>query len=106
MNNTTTSWNDTQKLLAFLIVMAFIVIILIWMFKPPDPTIASAGVLNTLVGSLGGFAAMVVTFYFGNSRSSANKDATIAALAPQPPPVNGTTTSTTVTTSPPPRPAG
>ena len=81
----TTSWADTQKLLAFVIVVAFIVVIFTWMFFAPKSDAAATAVLNTLVGTLGGYAGMVVTWYFGSSRSSANKDQTIAALsAPQP----------------------
>ena len=101
MNNTTTSWNDTQKLLAFIVVVAFIVIIMIWMFHPPATDAAATGVLNTLVGTLGGFAGMVVTFYFGSSRSAASKDSTIAALA-APSGTNGHSTDIT----PPAKPAG
>jgi hypothetical protein len=84
----TTSWNDTQKLLAFVLVVAFILVIVAWMFHPPAPDAASTSVLNTLVGTLGGFAGMVVTFYFGSSRGSGTKDQTIAALS-SPPPVAG-----------------
>ena len=79
----TTSWNDNLvKLLAFVIVVAFIIVTFHLMFFAPSAADAAAtGVLNTLVGTLGGFAAMVVSFYFGNSRASANKDQTIANLA-------------------------
>ena len=77
----TTSWADTQKLLAFVIVVAFIVVIFTWMFFAPKADAAATAVLNTLVGTLGGYAGMVVTWYFGSSRASANKDATIAALS-------------------------
>lgn len=84
MMQQTTSWADTQKLLAFVIVIAFIVVIFVWMFFAPKSDAAATAVLNTLVGTLGGYAGMVVTWYFGSSRASANKDATIAALsAPQ-----------------------
>ena len=90
MNNQfTTSWNDTQKLLAFIVTIAFIVVIYIWMFHPPATDAASTGVLNTLVGTLGGFAGMILTFYFGSSRSSANKDSTIATLVAPPSPPGG-----------------
>ncbi len=78
----TTSWNDTQKLLAFVVVAAFILVIFIWMFHPPATDVASTSVLNTLVGTLGGFAGMVVTFYFGSSRGERSKDTTIAAQLP------------------------
>ncbi len=85
----TTSWNDTQKILAFVLVVAFIVVIFVWMFHAPASDAAATAVLNTLVGTLGGFAGMVVTFYFGSSRTSATKDQTIAALTN--PPTNGAT---------------
>ena len=90
----TTSWNDTQKLLAFVIVVAFIVVIFTWMFFAPKSDAAATAVLNTLVGALAGYTGTVIMFYFGNSRASANKDQTIANLAnpaaptvpPAPPP--------------------
>jgi len=84
MNPTITSWSDTQKLLAFLVVASFIIIIAIWMFHPPATDQATTGVLNTLVGTLGGMAGMVMTFYFGSSRGERNKDDTIATIAQAP----------------------
>ena len=100
MNTSTTSWSDTQKLLAFVVVIAFILVIGIWMFHPPATDAASTGVLNTLVGTLGGFSGMVVTFYFGSSRGERTKDTTIAGLTTPPTSTtttngNGTTTTTT-----------
>ncbi len=94
----TTSWNDTQKLLAFIVVCAFIIVIYIWMFHPPQTDAAATGVLNTLVGTLGGFAGMVVTFYFGSSRGERTKDTTIAAQLPDSP--NGTHPASPPTTAP------
>jgi hypothetical protein len=95
------SWGDTQKLLAFILVVAFIVIVLIWMFRPPSGDAGSIAVLNTLVGTLGGFTAAVVTFYFGSSKGSKDKDDTMANMALHttgngvlPP---GSTSTTTVT---------
>lgn len=85
MNGTTTSWNDTQKILAFVIVIAFIVVILLWMFFPPGGTQGTLAVLNTLVGALVGMAGMVGTFYFGSSRGERNKDNTIVSLSQTPP---------------------
>lgn len=85
----TTSWNDTQKILAFVLVVAFIIVIFVWMFHPPATDAAATAVLNTLVGTLGGYTGMVVTFYFGSSRSSTSKDQTIANLS------TGTTTTPT-----------
>lgn len=88
MNENVTSWQDTQKLLAFIIVGGFLTAVFLWMFLPPHGSESQVAVLNTLVGVLGGFAGTVVTFYFGNSRSNANKDETIKqiALGPTPPP--------------------
>lgn len=84
MNSTTTSWNDTQKLLSFIIVVALILVILIWMFRPPTGDQSSMTVLNMLLGSLVGLAGMVVTFYFGSSRGERTKDSTIAGLTTAP----------------------
>ena len=87
MQPTTTPWSDTQKILALFLVAAFITIIIVWMFFPPDTNSASTPVLNTLVGTLGGMTTMVVSFYFGSSRNANTKDNTIAALvAPAPTP--------------------
>lgn len=74
------SWNDTQKLLAFGLVTAFVVVILLWMFHPPTGDAGTTAVLNTLVGTLGGMAGMVATFYFGSSQGSKTKDDTTASL--------------------------
>jgi hypothetical protein len=101
-----TSWNDTQKLLAFILVIAFIVIILVWMFHPPSAEAATTSVLYTLVGTLGGMAGAVVTFYFGSSKGSKDKDDTMQKIATQAT-SNGATaplpgmTTTTTTTAPP-----
>jgi hypothetical protein len=104
MNNDT-SWGDTQKLLAFLLVLAFIVVIYLWMLHPPSSDPGTTSVLNTLVGTLGGMAGMVVTFYFGSSKGSKDKDDTMASIASHAA-GNGTTqppgTTTTTTTSAPP----
>jgi len=75
-----TPWSDTQKILAVVLVGSFILIIIIWMFYPPNTNAASTAVLNTLVGTLGGMSTMVVSFYFGSSRNANTKDNTIAAL--------------------------
>lgn len=84
--NPTTSWNDTQKLLAFLIVGALVLVIFVMMFFPPKGDQAAIAVFTTLVGALVANAGGIVQFYFGNSRSATAKDATIAtALAQQSP---------------------
>jgi hypothetical protein len=58
----------------------------VWMFHPPATDAAATAVLNTLVGTLGGYSGMVVTFYFGSSRTSSTKDQTIANLTTAAPP--------------------
>ena len=101
------SWNDTQKLLAFIILGAFILVILIWLFHPPQADPGSAAVLNTLVGALVGMAGMVVTYYFGSSSGSKAKDDKMADIALKatsnggvPPQAPGTTTTTTTSAQP------
>jgi len=89
MQQTTTPWSDTQKILAFVVTAAFILVIFVWMFFPPKADSGATAVLNTLVGTLGGLSTMVLQFYFGSSRNANTKDNTIAALvapdaAPQP----------------------
>jgi hypothetical protein len=81
---TTTPWSDTQKILAIVLVVAFIGVIMLWMFYPPHTDAGSTAVLNTLVGTLGGMTTMVVSFYFGSSRNANTKDNTIAALVAPP----------------------
>ena len=75
------NWNDTQKLLAFILVIAFIVVIIIWMFLPPKGDAGIMAVLNTLVGTLGGMTGTVVTFYFGSSQGSKSKDDALNSIA-------------------------
>ena len=100
------SWGDTQKLLAFILVISFIIVIVIWMFHPPSADSTTTPVLYTLVGTLGGLAGTVVTFYFGSSKGSKDKDDTMASIATHTT-GNGTaallpgTTSTTTTTAAP-----
>ncbi len=82
MNPTTTSWNDTQKILAFVIVAAFILVVILWMFFPPKGDPGTIAVLNTLVGALVTMAVSVSMFYFGSSRGERTKDTTIAQQLP------------------------
>ena len=88
MDTTTTSWADTQKLLAFIVVCSFIVFLFIWTLLPPkgvDQSILT--VVNVLLGALVAKFSSVVDYYFGSSRSSTGKDNTIAAMAAAPAPV-------------------
>jgi hypothetical protein len=85
MNQNTTPWSDTAKILALVMCTAFIVVILLWMFFPPKTDAGATAVLNTMVGALGSTVAMIISYYFGSSRSGASKDSTIASLVVQPP---------------------
>jgi len=84
MNQTTTPWSDTQKILALFVTASFICVIFVWMFWPPRSDSGATAVLNTLVGTLGGLQSMIITFYFGSSRNANTKDNTIAALVAPP----------------------
>ena len=103
MNPTTTSWSDTQKLLAFIVVIAFILVIFVWIFFPPKSDQATITVLNMMIGALVGLAGTVVTFYFGSSRGERTKDGTIGTIATGSNNGNGSsgvTTTTATTTEP------
>lgn len=78
-------WSDTQKLLAFATTGSFVLIILVLLaviifVRGLDPSIITQliAAVITLVGTLGGQAGAVNTFYFGSSKSSSNKDETVA----------------------------
>ena len=73
---------DTQKILALIIVLAFIGLIIFWTVIPPpgDPAQIS-GMINTLIGILAGSATAVVGFYFGSSSGSKEKDTTMSNIA-------------------------
>ena len=73
-------WSDTQKILALIIVGAFITIVLLWMFYPPKGDPGSIAVLNTLVGAISAGFGMVLTYFFGSSKTSGMKDDTISRL--------------------------
>ena len=94
------SWSNTQKILAFVIVDALIVVILIWIFHPPTGDAASNSVLNVLVGALVGMAGMVATFYFGSSQGSKDKDQALSAIATQSGTGGGGSASTATVTAP------
>jgi len=75
------SWNDTQKILALLYSVAFIAVIILLIFTSPkaDPQIFA--VLTTLVGVLANQVGNIVSYYFGSTKTSQTKDATIQALS-------------------------
>ncbi len=68
------TWTDTQQSIAFVIIGSTIVIILIWLFRPPTGTEGAMAVLNNLMGALLAAFGMVVAFYFGSSKGSKDKD--------------------------------
>lgn len=64
-------WLDIQRTLGFFIVGAFVAIIVLLVFHtPPD----NATTIWSLIGSVGTMAAGVVTYYFGSSKGSSDKD--------------------------------
>jgi hypothetical protein len=78
------SWTDTQKILALLYSVAFILVIILLIFTSPkaDPQIFA--VLTTLVGVLANQVGNIVSYYFGSTKTSQTKDATIQALSSPP----------------------
>jgi FtsH-binding integral membrane protein len=73
---------DTATSLAFLVTGAFILVVFGWMFFPPKASDAgSLAVLNTLTGVLGTSFVSIMTFYFGSSKGSKDKDDTISQMA-------------------------
>lgn len=76
--------SGAQAALAFIIVFAFIGVIVLWTFFPPpgDPA-QIGGMINTLIGILAAAATAIVGFYFGSSDSSKRKDQTLSEIAKQ-----------------------
>ena len=74
-------------------------VIVIWIFHPPTGEPGQLAVLNTLVGALGAAFGMVVSYFFGSSSGSQQKDETISSLAAAPLP--GGAGAVTVTTATP-----
>ena len=87
--------SDVQKGLAWFICVSFILLIFVWVFKPPVMAPESMAQLNQLVSTLQNILLLAIGFFFGSSKSSQNKDDALmtAALAPVPP-ISGTTTTT------------
>jgi hypothetical protein len=93
------SWNDTQRLIAFTVVVSFIAIIVIWLFHAPTGDAASNAVLNILMGALAAAFGAVITFYFGSSKGSKDKDDTISSIATHTENGNGGSGSTATATA-------
>lgn len=69
---------ETAALLAGALVAA-VCLALCGLFFIPVPT-ANASAVNLVLGTVLGWGGAAMTFYFGSSKSSAAKDATIANL--------------------------
>lgn len=100
--------SDVQRGLAWFISISFILLIFVWVFRPPVMAPESMAQLNQLVSTLQNILLLAVGFFFGSSKSSQNRDEAIttAALAPFPPTSPTTTTTieptkTTTITEPP-----
>jgi len=88
--------SDVQRGLAWFISVSFILLIFVWVFRPPVMAPESMAQLNQLVSTLQNILLLAIGFFFGSSKSSQNKDDAImsAALAETP------TASTTTTVEP------
>lgn len=70
-----TTWTSTQQVIAYLLVGAFIIVILGWMFLPPKSLDQAAlSIVNMLIGALVAKMTTVVDFYLGSSEGSKSKD--------------------------------
>lgn len=90
--------SDVQRGLAWFICISFVLLIFVWVFKPPVMAPESMAQLNQLVSTLQNILLLAIGFFFGSSKSSQNKDDAImaSALAPVAPLPNTPTTTTVV----------
>jgi hypothetical protein len=90
VTSVTSGMNDVQRGLAWFITTAFVVLIFVWVFRPPVMAPESMAQLNQLVSTLQNILLIAIGFFFGSSKSSQNKDdimmkkATDTPLAPVP----------------------
>lgn len=70
---------DTQSTLALLVVVSFVCVIVLLVFHPVSSDTAYGAVLFPLLGGLGAMSAAVVSYYFGSSQGSTQKDSSQAA---------------------------
>lgn len=95
--------NDTVKnVLAVMVPLTFIGHLGMWSFFPPENLSDKViGMLQAMLGLHGGWAGMIIGYYFNSSASSARQQEIIAASPPptvQPP---GTVTTTVTPPTPP-----
>jgi len=65
------TWKDIyQYALGALVVIAFVVILILMIFKEPGDN----QVLNTMVGAFASGVIMVITYFFGSSKGSNDKN--------------------------------
>lgn len=76
--------NDTVKnALAIFVPLSFIGHLALWTFFPPEMLSDKVvGMLQSMLGLHGGWSAMIISYYFNSSASSARKDEIIASSAP------------------------
>jgi len=86
-----------QNCLAIMVSLGFFAIIIGWMYQPPQGDPATLAVLNTLTGMMGSAFLAIITYFFGSSSGSREKDDTIKQMKTGP-----ASTDTTVTTTTPP----
>lgn len=66
--------NDVQKTLAYFITVSFVLLIFVWIFKPPVMAAESMAQLNALVSTLQNVLLMSFGFFLGANMSSKLKD--------------------------------
>jgi len=88
--------SDVQRGLAWFISVSFILLIFVWVFRPPVMAPESMAQLNQLVSTLQNILLLAIGFFFGSSKSSQNKDDAIMTAALAPTPHTAPTTTTTV----------
>ena len=70
-----TTWTNTQQVIAYVLVGAFIIVIFGWMFFPPKSLDQAAlSIINMLIGALVAKMTTVVDFFLGSSEGSKAKD--------------------------------
>ncbi len=69
------TWTNTQQVIAYALVGAFIIVIFGWMFFPPKSLDQAAlSIINMLIGALVAKMTTVVDFFLGSSEGSKAKD--------------------------------